>query len=290
MNATLRAAIAEGERAGAAYHVVPPRTMLAGAGGVRTGRRAGGSLEFRDHRDYQPGDDLRHLDWNVLARSDRLTVKQFQEEISPHVDLIVDGSRSTGLEGTRKGEASLAIAALLATAARNAGHPYTFSMARERLMPVARGSTRATDWDGIAFDFAGSPAAAIVDGARGLRPLSLRVLISDLLWRGEPRAVLSALAHGAAAVVIVQVLARCDVAPNLRGGWRLVDAESGEWREVVFDTAAAARYGEALVRHRALWDEAARHVRAVIVRGVAEEIEEQLVFDELGAAGILRAS
>lgn len=290
MSATLRDAVAEGERIGSAYTIIPPRTTLAGAGGARVSRRAGGSLEFRDHRDYQPGDDLRHLDWNVLARSDRLTVKQFQEEVSPHLDLIVDGSRSTGLEGTRKGEATMAIAALLAAAARNSGHPYTLSVAREQLTTVARGSTRPTDWDGIDFDFAGSPAAAIVDGARSLRPLSLRVFISDLLWRGEPRAVLAALAQGAAAVLVVQVMAQSEVAPDLRGGWRLIDAESGEWREIVFDAAAAARYSDALTRHRALWDEAARQVRALVVRGVAEEMEGQLVFDELGDAGILRAS
>ena len=77
-----RAAIAEGERVGSTHVLVPPRTLAAGAGGTRISRRAGGSLEFRDHRDYEPGDDLRHLDWNVFARSDRLTVKQFHEEIA----------------------------------------------------------------------------------------------------------------------------------------------------------------------------------------------------------------
>ncbi|HVR39686.1 MAG TPA: DUF58 domain-containing protein [Thermoanaerobaculia bacterium] len=280
MNDSRREAIAAGERAGAGYLLEAPRTMLAGAGGARVSRRAGGSLEFRDHRDYEPGDDLRHLDWNVLARSDRLAVKQFHEEISPFVDLIIDGSRSTALEGTRKAEATLSIAALIAAAARNSSFPYALWTAGERL---ERGN-----WDHLEFDFAGSPAGALVSGAASLRPLSMRVVISDFLWPAEPHVILGALAHGASAVILVQVMAASDAQPDLRGGWRLVDVETGEWREIFFDAGAESRYRDALARHRALWEEAARNVRAVLVRGIAEEIERELLFPELASAEILR--
>ncbi|HEX7832849.1 MAG TPA: DUF58 domain-containing protein [Thermoanaerobaculia bacterium] len=287
---SLREAIAHGERIGAGYALVAPRTIASGGGGARVSRRAGGSLEFRDHRDYHPGDDLRHVDWNVVARSDRLIVKQFHEEVSPVVDLIVDGSRSMALADSRKSHATMAVASLLATAARNAGFPYTLSIARERLQILARGATRPTQWDDVAFDFAGSPASALISGGAILRPLGIRILISDLLWEGEPRAVLSALAQNASALIVVQLLAESEETPDLRGGWRLVDVESGEWREIVFDAAAAARYRDALARHRALWDDAARHAKALVVRGVAERIEERLVFDELVSAEILKAS
>jgi uncharacterized protein (DUF58 family) len=281
---TQRAALAEGERVGAGYVLVPPRTMLAGPGGARVGRRAGGSLEFRDHRDYEPGDDLRHLDWSVLARSDKLAVKQFHEEISPFVDIVVDGSRSMKL----KERGVLALAALLAAAVRNSGCPYVLWLARERLEPIARGAARPSDWNGLAFDHPASPAEAIVRGARSLRPLSVRILISDLLWEGTPEQVAGALATGASSTIIVQVLAAEDVNPDLRGGWRIVDVESGEWQEVFVDAVAEERYRDALMRHRAMWDEGARHARATVVRCVAEELERQLVFDELAAAEILK--
>lgn len=276
-------AIAAGERAGSGYVLEAPRTMLAGAGGARVSRRAGGSLEFRDHRDYEPGDDLRHLDWSVFARSDRLAVKQFHEEISPFVDIIVDGTRSTALEGTRKAEVTLALAALIAAAADNSGFPYATWCAGERLEKHGK-----RDLHSFAFDFAGSPADALFSGAASLRPLSMRVVISDLLFPAEPHAILGALAHNASAVILVQVMAAIDAAPDLRGGWRLVDVETGEWREIFFDAGAESRYRDALARHRALWEEAARNVRAVLVRGIAEEIERDLVFPELAAAEILR--
>ncbi len=290
MTSRLREAIAQGERVGVGYQLVAPRTIVSGVGGSRVSRRAGGSLEFRDHRDYHPGDDLRHVDWNVVARGDRLIVKQFHEEVSPVVDLIVDGSRSMALDGTRKAEATLAVASLLATAARNAGFPYALSVARERLQPIIRGTMRATEWGEIAFDFAGTPAAALAAAGGALRPLGMRILISDLLWEGDPRVVLSALAQNASALVVVQVLAESEETPDLRGGWRLVDVESGEWREIVYDVAASGRYRDALARHRALWNDAARHVKAIVVCGIAERISEQPVFDELASAEILRAS
>jgi len=283
-----RAAIAEGERIGSGYVLVPPRSMLAGAGGTRISRRAGGSLEFRDHRDYEPGDDLRHLDWSVFARSDRLAVKQFHEEISPFIEILVDGSRSMALAGTRKAEAALAIAAMLAAAACNSGFPYALSIVRERLQPIARGSARPVSWDPIAFDFAGSPAQAIVSDARALRPLSMRFFVSDLLWEGEPQAVAAALSQGATATILVQVHAAADARPDLTGGWRVLDVESNEWREVFFDAAAAEQYSLALARHRDLWDDAARQSRAVVARCIAEEIEGRVLFDDLAAAEVLR--
>ncbi len=283
-----RAAIAEGERVGSSHVLVPPRTISAGAGGTRISRRAGGSLEFRDHRDYEPGDDLRHLDWSVFARSDRLTVKQFHEEISPFVEILVDGSRSMALAGTRKAEATLAIAAMLAAAAVNAAFPYALSLVRDRLQRVAGGSAPPTSWNAITFDHAGTPAGAIASEARTLRPLSMRFFISDLLWPGEPQAVAAALAQNATATVIIQVLGTDDANPELRGGWRVVDAETNEWREVFFDASAAAQYRDALARHRELWDESARYARAVVTRCIAEEVEKNLVFDDLAAAEILR--
>jgi len=285
---TYREALARGEAIGSGYVLVPPKTTVTGSGGAALGRRSGGSLEFRDHRDYEPGDDLRHLDWSVLARSDRLAVKQFHEEISPFVDIILDGSRSMALAESKKAEAALSLAALLAAASIASGYPYALSVARDGLRPVARGSARPTAWDELAFDHAGSPADAVVTGARTLRPKSIRFFLSDLLWEGEPLAVSAALAQGATAVVIVQILGAADVHPQSRGGWRVLDVETGESREVYLDAVALAQYAEALVRHRELWDDAARQARAVVARCVAEEVGQQLVFDDLAAAEVLR--
>lgn len=54
----------------------------------------GQSVEFRQHREYVPGDDLRHVDWKVWARQDRLTIKQYDEDTNLRCTLLVDVSAS----------------------------------------------------------------------------------------------------------------------------------------------------------------------------------------------------
>ncbi len=62
--------------------------------GERRSKRRGRSVEFDDFRNYAMGDDLRHIDWNIFARFDRLVVKLFREEEDMGVHVIVDASPS----------------------------------------------------------------------------------------------------------------------------------------------------------------------------------------------------
>ncbi len=54
----------------------------------------GFSVEFSQHREYAPGDDLRHIDWKILARTDRFFVKQYQQETNYHCQILLDASSS----------------------------------------------------------------------------------------------------------------------------------------------------------------------------------------------------
>src|SRR4051812_17717758 len=62
--------------------------------------RRGTSLEFSDYRRYAPGDDLRYLDWGIYARSDRLYIKVFREEVDLFVYVFIDASASMGFPST----------------------------------------------------------------------------------------------------------------------------------------------------------------------------------------------
>ena len=59
----------------------------------------GFSVEFAEHRPYQPGDELRYLDWKVVGRRDRLYVKQYEEETNLRATLVLDVSRSMAWSG-----------------------------------------------------------------------------------------------------------------------------------------------------------------------------------------------
>src|SRR6516225_3658466 len=95
-------------------------TDLAGA---YLGARPGSGLAFAELRPYEPGDDVRHLDWNVTARQGRPFVRRFAEERALTVWLIVDISASLrfGPDGRTKADRAVQSAALLATAAIQAG-------------------------------------------------------------------------------------------------------------------------------------------------------------------------
>lgn len=64
--------------------------------GLHRSPHLGFSTDFAEHRQYMPGDDLRHLDWKLLARTDRLYIKKYQGDTNAQLHLLVDASASMG--------------------------------------------------------------------------------------------------------------------------------------------------------------------------------------------------
>ena len=74
----------------------------------------GFSVEFAQHREYTPGDEIRHIDWRVAARSDRFYVKEFEEETNLKAYLLVDTSESMQYHGKRRQFSKLDFASIMA--------------------------------------------------------------------------------------------------------------------------------------------------------------------------------
>jgi uncharacterized protein (DUF58 family) len=161
--------------------------------GLHRSPRKGFSVEFAEHRPYQPGDDLRYLDWRIAARSDRWLVKQFEEETNLRATIVLDVSRSmawSGAPDTRLtklayAERLAAALALLFIRQRDAVGLVRFdSEVRSAVPPRAR----LGQWRRIltALGDPGSGQAsragdALGKAARLVRRRGLVVLISDLL-------------------------------------------------------------------------------------------------------------
>ena len=62
--------------------------------GLHRSPKKGFSVEFAEHRSYLPGDDLRFMDWKVLARADKWLIKQYEEETNLRATIVLDVSRS----------------------------------------------------------------------------------------------------------------------------------------------------------------------------------------------------
>jgi uncharacterized protein (DUF58 family) len=287
MNETYRQYLIEGERAGAQYALTAPRNVPFGLAGNKTGKRPGSSLEFIDHREYQPGDDLRRIDWGGFARSDKLTVKLYRDEVSPHLDLVIDGSRSMALENCPKAQATLGLAGVFATAASNVGYSHSAWVAGDGYRKVGNGADRPAIWEGIDFKYQGDPFTSFSKLPPSWRPNGMRVLLSDLLWPSDPLAALSRLAERATAVILVQVLAEVDVNPIERGNIRLVDSETDEVQEIFLDTVAEKRYRAAFAHHQENWNLAAKRTGAVMTTVIAEHILSDWRLEPLVAAEVL---
>src|SRR6202161_498261 len=62
------------------------------------------SVEFAQHRQYVPGDDIRHVDWKVFAKTDKVYLKQYLEETNLHLICVVDASESMGYSSIGEGK------------------------------------------------------------------------------------------------------------------------------------------------------------------------------------------
>ena len=266
-------ALREGETAGEKYALISPNRLSKGISGSRLGNNPGSSLEFLDHREYQPGDDLRQVDWSAFARSDRLIVKLFQEEISPHLDIVLDGSRSMTLEDTEKCRATLGIAALCAQSARNSGFTHSVWITKpEGFHRVPNGGDRPSNWENLSFDNTGSPFDSFAHLPPSWRPKGIRFFITDCLWPGDPLGMLRHLSDKAAFCVVVQVLARADVSAPERGNVQLIDSETSQVLDVAVDENIEKKYLEAFSAHQETWRTAAKQTGTFFSTLIAEEV------------------
>ena len=152
------------------------RREVAGAlaGGYRSAFRGGG-IEFEESRPYTPGDDVRAIDWNALARTGTAYVKHYREERDQTLLLLVDVSASMafGSRGPAKGAVAARSAALLAAAAAYAGDRvalWTFDRGLRSELAPGRGEAH-----GLSVLRALIEAASPGEGGTALAPLLARV-------------------------------------------------------------------------------------------------------------------
>jgi uncharacterized protein (DUF58 family) len=225
------------------YRLALRDAPLRGTAGDRLGRGTGSSLEFQDRRAYAAGDDLRHLDWRAFARTDQLLVRQYREETLPRLDVVLDGSRSMGVD-PEKAQLAVDLAAFLALAGRAEGQHVAIVLLGERPERIELDRLLA---HGAGFE-ARVPGIGALESASGeLRHGSLRIVVSDFLFPHDPAALVRPLALRGS-VVLVQVLARADREPPVGAPVRLVDAETGEHEDLVLDPRTVERYRERVKR------------------------------------------
>lgn len=254
-----------------------------GTAGQQFGRGTGSSLEFQELRDYQAGDDLRHVDWRSYARSEQLHSRLYRDEVAPVAELIVDGSRSMQLTPAKAAATRWLVRFLAALLAPDMHlRPV---LASDPPVPLPAAALADPSLPGIAFDGARSlgdlPLTAL------LRPGSVRVVVSDFLFPHDPSALVDSLGRGASSLLLLAVLDGDELDPPRRGQLRLTEVETGATRDLPVDDRTVARYRQRLAR---LWDGlalAARRRAGLALRWDAATPAPAFVADELLAHGVV---
>jgi uncharacterized protein (DUF58 family) len=202
----------------------------------------GYSSEFQQHRPYRVGDDLKYLDWKLLARTDRLYTRQFRETTSMSVMLVLDGSASMAFpeEGVSKWRYASVIAAALAHLVVGQGDGVgLLAMAGDRLtyLPAKGGRPHLRSLiatiDKLRPSGSWSPARGITRGAELLKRRGVVLVISDFQdGEEETHRELRRVAGHGHDVAMLQVVAPDESTFPYRGDVEFEDLETGERRVV----------------------------------------------------------
>jgi uncharacterized protein (DUF58 family) len=221
--------------------------------GERRSKRRGTSVEFADYRNYVVGDDLRHIDWNIFGRLERLFLKLFLEEEDLHVYLLVDTSASMGFgDPTKLLYAKRVAAALAYIGLVNMDRVVlgTVGGSEDKFLRMQRG--RTSMWTVLDFLAGAEPT-----GAGHLEPSLKRfvveypgkgivVLLTDLLDKQGYETALRYLIGRQMDAYLIHLLSAEEVAPDLTGDLRLVDCEDDDTADVTISAPLLKRYKLAL--------------------------------------------
>ena len=277
-------------------HLIAKRLAAGGPAGHRRSAGLGDGLEFADHRGYQPGDDLRFIDWPYFARMEKLLLRLFHEHSEAGVGILLDCSDSMASAGAmEKFDYARRAAAALAYVAMGSGERVEVLPFADEPAPAKRtGRNRMQIFEVLDF-LAGLSPSGRTGLARCVEKLAARkevpgtvVLIGDLLdCQAELDSSLALLASRVGDRVVLHVYSPTDADPDLTGALLLRHAETGASLPVRASESLRASY-------RRQWEKfVAGCQRTCAARGTLYAAAptdvpfERLVLQTLRRAGVL---
>ena len=206
----------------------------------------GFSLEFAEYRAYAPGDDLRHVDWNLFARTERCYLKRYRGETNTQLTVLLDASNSMKFASgavTKMDYARYLAASMFYLSIHNQRDPAGLIVFDDEVRNYVRPSTRAGQLYRLLAGLEQAEPAARTDFAKPLkhfqeflRKRGIVLVISD--FYEQPEAIVRAIEplrfHGSE-VVLFHILDAKEIFPEMKGPAVLVDLETDEKLEVIPD-------------------------------------------------------
>jgi uncharacterized protein (DUF58 family) len=206
----------------------------------------GFSMEFAEYRAYSPGDDLRHVDWNLFARTERCYLKRYRGETNSQMTLLLDASNSmkfTSHSVTKMDYARYMAASLFYLSLHNQRDPAGLIVFDDEVRNYIRPSTRLGQLYRLLAGLEQAEPAARTDFAKPMQHFQqflnrrgIVLVISD--FYEQPEVIIKAIEplrfHGSE-VVLFHLLDPQEIHPKMKGPAVLVDLETDRKLEVIPD-------------------------------------------------------
>lgn len=213
-------------------------------------------MEFADYRVYEPGDDLRHVDWNIYARLGKLFIKLFHADEGLPLALLIDNSRSMAFGSPTKLACAKQIAAALGYIALGHADSVAVYTCAERLSAVLPSASSASQFSRLTKIL----TAIVADGQTRLMeclrqlPMYQRhpcavVIFSDFLDSSGYEQGFKLLAGRGFSLTAIHLITPEEINPQVYlesgstgGDWLVEDAETGETRAITMNPETLSQY------------------------------------------------
>ena len=198
----------------------------------------GFSVEFAEHRSYEPGDEVKHIDWKLYGKTNRLYIKRYEEETNLRAHLILDTSKSMSYSSNKVtkleyGSYLLAALSYLMISQQDAAGVVLFDESiRSFIPPKSTPSHLNTLLNALDVEKPGNDTkieSVLHEMADRINKRGLVIIISDLL--DDPKSILNGLKHFRyknQEVVLFHILDRNELEFNFDSRTKFVDMESGD--------------------------------------------------------------
>ena len=269
-------------------------------GGKHFVRSYGQTVEFADYREYQLGDDIRRIDWNLFSRFEKYFIRLFTDERQMDVQIFLDCSASMGKENRTKAEYAVSVAAALGFLSVHNMDKVSFKLIKEDAVEDPFGTIigknsffRAISLlENLNFSDDADISQAVSSCANTGSNNGLSVIISDFLTRKDWKKAVDYLTYKKRQVLAIQLLSPEEEEPTYSGRVSLIDVESGDLADprnmkLRITRSLQLAYQEALKDMKADIKSFCAARGADFISVTTDKPVERMLFGELLKAGIM---
>ena len=238
------------------FHIRSSRSFRGKFRGERRSPNRGVGMEFADYRVYEPGDDLRHVDWNIYARLEKPFIKLFHADEGLSLALVIDNSRSMAFGSPTKLACAKQIAAALGYIALGHADSVAVYTCAERLsaaLPAASSTSQFSRLTKVLTAIAAHGQTRLTECLRQL-PMYQRhpcavVILSDFLDPNGYEQGFKLITGRGFSLAAVHLMSPEEIDPQVYlentptgGDWLVEDAETGETRAITMNPETLSQY------------------------------------------------